>query len=87
VIVVYHIYRLNPCNNNNNNRIIIQVIQWIGLEVGITILGLSRVINDVVDSLDLGRKIRKRIVRRKRYVDFFMTIVGCDHGVEWLLPI
>jgi hypothetical protein len=40
------------------------------LEVGITILGLSRVINGVVDSLDLGRKIRKRIVRIKRYVDF-----------------
>jgi len=79
VIVVYHISKLNPCNINNNNRITIQVILWIGLEVGITILGLSRVINGVVDSLDLGRKIRIRKPKgRKRYVHFSLTFIGCD---------
>ena len=81
MIVVYHISKLNPCNNNNSNRITILVIQWIGLEVGITILGLSRVINGVVGSLDSGRKIRKRIIRRKRYVYSSVTIVGRD----WIL--
>ena len=81
MIVVYHISKLNPCNINNNNRITIQVILWIGLEVGITILGLSRVINGVVGSLDSGRKIKRRIIRRKRYVYSSVTIVGRD----WIL--
>jgi len=49
--------------------------------VGITILGLSRVINGVVGSLDSGRKIKRRIIRRKRYVYSSVTIVGRD----WIL--